>query len=79
MGARERAAGRMCGVRDAGCVMRLAASVQGGDLPVGFVGNRTDCAMLMVLRKWGVSYEEVGGAGGGGGGRAAAGGVLTGC
>ena len=26
---------------------------------VGFVGNRTDCALLMLLRAWGVSYEAL--------------------
>lgn len=26
---------------------------------VDFVGNRTDCALLMLLRSWGVSYEAL--------------------
>jgi hypothetical protein len=29
------------------------------DGQVTFVGNRTECALLMLLRKWGVSYKEV--------------------
>ena len=23
------------------------------------MGNRTDCALLMLLRSWGVSYDEL--------------------
>jgi Ca2+-transporting ATPase len=26
---------------------------------VEFVGNRTECALLMMLRKWGISYKEL--------------------
>ncbi len=26
---------------------------------VEFVGNRTECALLMLLRAWGVSYEAL--------------------
>lgn len=29
------------------------------DNPVGFVGNRTECALLMMLRKWNIAYKEV--------------------
>ncbi len=32
----------------------------GGDLPVEFVGNRTECAFLMLMRKWGGDYKQVG-------------------
>jgi Ca2+-transporting ATPase len=27
---------------------------------VDFVGNRTDCALLMLMRKWGMDYKQVG-------------------
>ncbi len=30
----------------------------GPDL-VGFVGNRTECALLMMARKWGADYQKV--------------------
>jgi len=33
--------------------------VHGTDL-VEFVGNRTECALLMLARKWGVDYKQVG-------------------
>lgn len=29
------------------------------DGTVGFVGNRTECALLIMLRSWGVSYRDV--------------------
>lgn len=29
------------------------------DNTVGFVGNRTECALLMMLRKWDITYKEV--------------------
>jgi magnesium-transporting ATPase (P-type) len=32
--------------------------VEHGEL-VEFVGNRTECALLMLLRRWGVSYKEL--------------------
>eukprot|EP00879_Flechtneria_rotunda_P002036 GHRR01002214.1.p1 GENE.GHRR01002214.1~~GHRR01002214.1.p1 ORF type:complete len:850 (+),score=231.92 GHRR01002214.1:2125-4674(+) len=31
----------------------------GGDLPVEFVGNRTECALLMLARKWGSDYKQL--------------------
>lgn len=27
--------------------------------PVGFVGNRTECALLMLLRGWGLDYKAI--------------------
>ena len=27
--------------------------------PVGFVGNRTECALLMMLRGWGLDYKAI--------------------
>jgi hypothetical protein len=29
------------------------------DLPIEFVGNRTECALLMLTKKWGVDYKQV--------------------
>lgn len=29
------------------------------DGKVGFVGNRTECALLMMLRKWGINYKDL--------------------
>lgn len=26
---------------------------------VGFVGNRTECALLMLARKWGIDYKVI--------------------
>jgi len=31
----------------------------GANLPITFVGNRTECALLMLARKWGVDYKQV--------------------
>lgn len=30
-----------------------------GEVRTGFVGNRTDCALLLLLRSWGFSYEKI--------------------
>lgn len=30
-----------------------------GGIQVSFVGNRTECALLMMLRSWGISYNDV--------------------
>ena len=30
-----------------------------GDKGTEFVGNRTECALLMMLREWGASYKEL--------------------
>lgn len=27
--------------------------------PVGFVGNRTECALLVMLRGWGLDYKAI--------------------
>lgn len=26
---------------------------------IGFVGNRTECALLMLARKWGIDYRTI--------------------
>lgn len=33
--------------------------IENEDGKVDFVGNRTECALLMMLRKWGASYKEI--------------------
>jgi Ca2+-transporting ATPase len=33
--------------------------IEHADLPIEFVGNRTECALLMLTKKWGVDYKQV--------------------
>lgn len=37
--------------------------IEHGDLPLEFVGNRTECALLVLTKKWGIDYKRVGIAG----------------
>ena len=37
----------------------LQAFLVEGENEVGFVGNRTDCALLMLLRSWNDSYKDI--------------------
>jgi Ca2+-transporting ATPase len=34
--------------------------IEHADLPIEFVGNRTECALLMLTKKWGIDYKQVG-------------------
>lgn len=40
------------------CLNGKAFLVEHGDL-LEFVGNRTDCALLVLARKWGINYKKV--------------------
>eukprot|EP00878_Enallax_costatus_P000995 GHUV01001127.1.p1 GENE.GHUV01001127.1~~GHUV01001127.1.p1 ORF type:complete len:1156 (+),score=304.08 GHUV01001127.1:371-3838(+) len=33
--------------------------IEHADLPIEFVGNRTECALLILTKKWGVDYKQV--------------------
>lgn len=33
--------------------------IEHADLPIEFVGNRTECALLMLTKKWGIDYKQV--------------------
>jgi Ca2+-transporting ATPase len=41
------------------CVLPQAFLIDEADGKITFVGNRTECALLMLLRKWGIDYKEV--------------------
>lgn len=41
------------------CLNGKAFLIEHGDL-LEFVGNRTECALLVLARKWGVNYQKVG-------------------
>ena len=43
------------------CLNSKAHLIEGGGAggSVGFVGNRTECALLMLARKWGANYKAV--------------------
>ena len=44
------------------CKLRRASQaflIEHDEDTVDFVGNRTDCALLMLLRSWGASYEDM--------------------
>eukprot|EP00879_Flechtneria_rotunda_P003828 GHRR01004068.1.p1 GENE.GHRR01004068.1~~GHRR01004068.1.p1 ORF type:complete len:993 (+),score=315.28 GHRR01004068.1:1703-4681(+) len=33
--------------------------IENAGLPVEFVGNRTECALLMLSKKWGIDYKQI--------------------
>ncbi len=39
--------------------MRQAFLLEEASGKMGFVGNRTECALLLLLKSWGVSYEAL--------------------
>jgi magnesium-transporting ATPase (P-type) len=41
------------------CLNSKAFLIEGGPSLVSFVGNRTECALLMMVRKWGTDYRLV--------------------
>lgn len=51
--------GRELAVLTAGARCVQAFLIEHDNDTVGFVGNRTECALLMLLRSWGVSYEAL--------------------
>lgn len=48
------------------CLNSKAHLIEGGGAggSVGFIGNRTECALLMLARKWGADFAAVRGDGG---------------
>jgi hypothetical protein len=40
------------------CLNGKAFLIEHGDL-LEFVGNRTECALLVLARKWGINYQAV--------------------
>lgn len=40
------------------CLNGKAFLIEHGDL-LEFVGNRTECALLVLARKWGINYQKV--------------------
>jgi hypothetical protein len=41
------------------CLNSKAFLIEGGPSLLSFVGNRTECALLVMVRKWGTDYKQV--------------------
>lgn len=41
------------------CCLRQAFLIEHDENAVEFAGNRTECALLMLLRGWGIKYDAI--------------------